>query len=122
MGNRANIIFFDTHRVSPTVYLHWYGDSVPDWLDELKLRMHGRYSDASYAAARFVGICHKHVPGNLSLGISSNHFTQADLGNPRVMETASPGNAGIVVVNTHDFTWKAYSGYLEELSAEGTSL
>ena len=24
----------------------------------------------------------------------------------------SPGNAGIVVVDTREFTWKAYGGYL----------
>ena len=33
MGNRACIVFFDRNHVSPTVYLHWHGDAVPDWLD-----------------------------------------------------------------------------------------
>ena len=70
MGNRACIVFFDRTRVSPTVYLHWHGDAVPSWLDQLKVRMHGRFSDAAYAAARFVGICHANIDGNLSLGIS----------------------------------------------------
>jgi hypothetical protein len=76
--------------------------------------MTGRHSDAAYAAARFVGICHNIISGNLSLGVSSNAFSRADLLSPRLMELASPGNAGMVVVDTRDFTWKAYGGSLAE--------
>lgn len=118
MGNRASIIFFDAQSVSPTVYLHWHGDAVPNWLLELKDRMTGRFSDASYAAARFVGICHEYIDGNLSLGLHSNCFTHADLRNPQVMASASPGNAGMVVVNSRDFTWRAYGGHLSTLNPE----
>ena len=114
MGNRACIVFFDRTRVSPTVYLHWHGDAVPEWLDQLKERMNERFSDASYAAARFVGICHANIDGNLSLGVSSNNFSQADVRNKDRMESESPGNAGMVVVDTSDFSWKAYGGYLAE--------
>ena len=74
--------------------------------------MSGRFADASYAAARFAGICHANIDGNLSLGISSNDFSLADVLNKDRMEAESPGNAGIVVVDTSDFTWKAYGGYL----------
>jgi hypothetical protein len=112
MGNRTCIIFFDRNRVSPTVYLHWHGESVPGWLSQLKDLMSGRFGDASYAAARFVGICHANINGNLSLGLSSNDFSLADVLNEDRMEAASPGNAGMVVVDTRDFTWKAYGGYL----------
>jgi len=112
MGNRACVVFFDRTRVSPTVYLHWHGDAVPAWLNQLKERMNGRFSDASYAAARFVGICHTNIDGNLSLGIFSNGFSQADVRSPERMESESPGNAGMVVVDTSDFTWRAYGGYL----------
>jgi hypothetical protein len=115
MGNRACIVFFDRNRVSPTVYLHWHGDAVPDWLDQLKDLMDGRFSDAAYAAARFAGICHAHIGGNLSLGISSNDFSQADVRSKDRMEEQSPGNAGMVVVDTSDFSWKAYDGYLAEI-------
>lgn len=112
MGNRAAIVFFDRHHVSPTVYLHWHGEYVPAWLGELKELMQTRRGDASYAAARFAGICHGYVDGNLSLGIFSNHLTLAMLHNCTAIEAMSPGNAGIVVVDTSDFTWKAYGGYL----------
>jgi hypothetical protein len=112
MGNRACVIFFDRNRVSPTVYLHWHGSSVPAFLDQLKVRMHGRFSDADYAAARFVGICHASIDGNLSLGISSNSFSQADIRERGIMDAHSPGNAGMVVVDTSDFSWKAFGGYL----------
>jgi len=40
---------------------------------------------------------------------------QANLRDARQMATHSPGNAGIVVVDTSDFTWKAYGGYLAEI-------
>ena len=114
MGNRACIVFYDRTGVSPTVYLHWHGDVVPCWLDQLKVQMTGRYSDAAYAAARFVGICHANIEGNLSLGILSNNFSKSDVHNAELMESESPGNAGMVVVDTSDFTWKAYGGYLDD--------
>ena len=116
MGNRACVVFFDRTCVSPTIYLHWHGDAVPTWLDQLKDRMNGRFSDAQYAAARFVGICHAYIDGNLSLGIMSNDLSQADVHSPARMERESPGNAGMLVVDTTDFTWKAYGGYLAEIS------
>ena len=112
MGNRACIVFFDHERVSPTVYLHWHGDYVPQWLAELKTLMSTRLLDAPYATARFVGICHSRIPGNLSLGIEANTFTLAHIQRPAFLEMASPGNAGMVVVDTRDFTWRAFRGYL----------
>jgi hypothetical protein len=114
MGNRACIVFFDRTRVSPTVYLHWHGNAVPEWLGQLKDRMNGRFSDAAYAAARFVGICHDNIDGNLSLGVSSNDLSLADVRSQDRMESESPGNAGIVIVDPSDFSWKAYGGYLAE--------
>ena len=114
MGDRACILFFDRTCVSPTIYLHWHGNAVPAWLDQLKDRMDGRFSDAVYAAARFVGICHANIDGNLSLGISSNDLSVADVRSKDRMEDESPGNAGIVAVNTSDFSWKAYGGYLAQ--------
>jgi hypothetical protein len=120
MGNRACTVFYDRNVVSPTVYVHWHGDAIPTWLDQLKIQMNGRFSDAAYAAARFVGICHANIEGNLSLGILSNDFSQLDVRNPERMESESPGNAGMVVVNTSDFTWKAYGGYLKHNSSERT--
>jgi hypothetical protein len=114
MGNRACIVFHDDIHVSPTVYLHWHGDSVVGWLDQLADLMTGRRGDAAYAAARFVGICHERIAGNLSLGIQSNGFSLAEVRSPSCMAMASPGNAGMVVVDTRDFTWHAYGGYLAD--------
>ncbi|MDY3551447.1 hypothetical protein R5W24_000523 [Gemmata sp. JC717] len=114
MGNRACVLFHDSRRVSPTVYLHWHGSQVPAWLADLRQQMQGRHSDAEYAAARFVGICHTHIDGNLGLGLKANSLTVADLARPSVLEDLSPGNAGLVVVNTADFSWRAYGGYLSK--------
>ena len=76
------------------IYLHWHGDAVPSWLDQLKDRMNGRFSDAAYAAARFVGICHANIDGNLSLGISSNDFSLADVRSKDRMEDRQPRKCG----------------------------
>jgi hypothetical protein len=114
MGNRACVVFFDTMYISPTVYLHWHGNAVPAWLDQLKERMEGRFSDAGYAAARFIGICHANIDGNLSLGVSSNSLSLEGLTLPKRIVHDSPGDAGIVVVDTSDFSWVAYGGYLAD--------
>lgn len=112
MGDRATILFFDRDQVSPTVYLHWHGHEVPDWVDILAQRMQGRTGDAAYAAARFVGLCHERIAGNLSLGITSNPLRPRGLTQTDTLLKLSPGNAGVVVVDTTDFTWRAYGGYL----------
>lgn len=112
MGDRASVIFFDKVHVSPVVYLHWHGSRMPDWIDELRCLMADRLWDAPYAAARFVGICHNHVTGNLSLGIRSCTLQLPDLNCPTKLGQLSPGDAGLVIVNAGDFTWRAYAGYL----------
>jgi hypothetical protein len=114
MGDRACVIFFDRDGVSPTVYLHWHGHAVPGWLDDLTLLMASRPNDAAYAAARFVGLCHTRIAGNLSLGVTSNDLTRRDIGDAERLAELSPGNAGLAVVNTADFTWRAYGGYLAD--------
>jgi hypothetical protein len=114
MGNRAIVIFYDSDRISPSVYLHWNGGEVPRLLGELAEYMKGRYGDAEYAAARFTGLCHNMIDGNLSLGIYATKLKRADLDNAKVVTNLSHGDAGVVIVNTDDFTWKAYGGYLAE--------
>jgi hypothetical protein len=114
MGNRACVIFYDSRRISSTVYLHWHGESVPAWLEQLKHLMNRRFDDAAYAAARFVGISHQRIECNMSLGVLSNGLTLAEIHDESRMQAESPGNAGIVAVDTRDFTWKAYGGYLAE--------
>ena len=114
MGNRALVIFHDSNRISPTVYLHWCGGEVPRLLGELATLMEGRSGDADYATARFIGLCHNMIDGNLSLGVYSNELKRADLQNRGLLNDMSAGDAGVVVVNTDDFSWKAYGGYLAE--------
>ncbi|MGL6075445.1 MAG: hypothetical protein ACRC8S_14920 [Fimbriiglobus sp.] len=113
MGDRACLLFFDDRVISPTVYLHWHGEDIPDWLQLLTTRMRGRSGDAFYATARFIGICHERIEGNLSLGVRSNSFTHADLQRPEILEAASPGDSGLVVVDTRDFSWRVYGGDLD---------
>lgn len=68
MGNRAIVRFPDRETGSGVeVYLHWDADNVVEWLKEAAPRM--RRGDGSYAAARFIGLCHEKIPGHLSLGV-----------------------------------------------------
>jgi hypothetical protein len=122
MGDRALVIFENKDEISPVVYLHWSGSRVPAFLQQLKERMQGREGDVSYATARFIGLCHEAIYGNLSLGVwnlpadtlvavkTRGLSTEAD----KELAGYSHGGAGVVVVNAHDFTWKAYGGYLTD--------
>lgn len=116
MGDRALIIFKDEHDISPTVYLHWDGSAVPGLIDQLSLLMTDRKGDASYAAARFIGIVHEHTPGSHSLGVfeTPDDIRQAIVDDRlEALEAYSHGDAGAVLVNTDDFSWHAFGGYLE---------
>ena len=123
MGDRVLVIFTDGAEVSPTVYLHWNGTATPALLARLKDLMKGREGDVQYSAARFIGICHKHIEGNLSLGtwntepatIEAIRKKSADLAS--VLENESHGDAGVVLFNVNDMTWKAYGGYLAKEEA-----
>ncbi len=119
MGNRALVLFTDGERVSPVVYLHWCGSQVPAWLNELKQLMRGREGDVDYACARFVGLCHTKIKGNLSLGVWNTppNVGRAIRGLPGdrardELAAYSHGDAGVVIVNVGDFTWYACGGYL----------
>lgn len=111
MGDRAAVIFTDEMEISPTVYLHWNGSEVPALLELTKARMEGRGGDLSYTCARFIGICHESIPGNLSLGVFQTDEKAFLAGN---WEDISQGDAGVVVVNVNDFSWTAYAGYLSK--------
>lgn len=120
MGDRALIIFTDDAEVSPTVYLHWAGESVPDYIDELATRAHPQGLTADYAAARFIGIAHEDNSGTLSLGVMHTPpEMQAAIQSGKAEDIASfsHGDAGIVIVSTLDFSWEAYGCYLAEESS-----
>lgn len=77
MGDRALVMFCtqETQQVegplefSPVTYLHWHGHCVGSLLGQLYQRMDGRRGDCAYVSARFVGLCHEMIEGNLSLGL-----------------------------------------------------
>jgi hypothetical protein len=103
MGCRAIVVFKDSLGISPAVYLHWDGERVPELLEQNKILMRGRQDDAQYACARFIGICHNHIEGNLSLGVSnmSDSNLKEFKENP---SNISPGDEGVFAVDTtHNF-------------------
>jgi len=117
MGDRALIIFKNESEVSPTVYLHWAGAMVPDYIADLAARAHPQGLSPDYAAARFIGIAHEDTPGTLSLGVQQTppEMVTAILGNDdEAMADFSHGDAGLVIVSTKDYSWEAHGGYLAE--------
>ena len=116
MGDRALMIFTDGKEVSPVIYLHWSGSKVPDLLEQHKALMASRGADVPYAAARFVGIVHATMPEqNLSLGMwnaDPRIRTAVTCRDADTLKEFSHGDAGVVVVDVTDYSWKSYGGYL----------
>jgi hypothetical protein len=134
MGDRALVIFKELVAVgansalassglstvkkdsySPVIYLHSHGYAVPELLSDTRQVMVGREGDVEYTAARFVGVCHKIITGNLSLGIWNlpSDFKQTK----KYLEEMSHGDAGVIIVNINTWKFKQYGGYkLEQLA------
>lgn len=114
MGDRALIQFVATNRngdindVSPVVYLHWNGTEVDKWLQLWWKNMEGRHGDVSYGVARFIGICHTLIDGNLSLGV----WNQSDV----LAQEDSHGDAGCFVVDCDNGNVTAMGGYGESFN------
>lgn len=106
MGDRALVVFKHNGEFSPVVYLHWHGHKVAEWISELKQYMRGREGDLSYVAARFVGICHQHIDGNLSLGIMDGGAEMA--ANPK---ESSHGDHGFIIVDAATFEFEQHGHY-----------
>lgn len=105
MGDRAIVVFRDADSVSPGVYLHWDGYRAYDLLRAAAPRM--RKGDAGYSAARFAGVCHEHIAGNLSLGLlPPPRGTTPDL-----LADYSHGDAGVFLVDVDTGDITCYGGY-----------
>lgn len=73
MGDRAIIHFQckangENNEISPAVYLHWAGNRVRSLLQKTMELMKDRPKDQFYSCARFIGVCHENIEGNVSLG------------------------------------------------------
>ena len=113
MGDRARVFFTSGQDLSPGVYLHWHGNEVAALLRKTRERMKGREGDSHYAAARFVGICHEHIPGNLSLGIECgpSSVNEARERTDGYGYEWSPGDAGVFIVNCSTWSVECFGGY-----------
>jgi hypothetical protein len=117
MGDRARLVFVHGEELSPIVYLHNGGSDVPDYLAKLATMMAARKGDPSYAAARFIGIVHEHTPPPYSLGVDNCPAWLAEaiaLDLSELIASASHGDAGFLIVDCADFSWRAFGGYLAD--------
>lgn len=112
MGDRVLIQFVngrDAREFSPVAYLHWHGEGAPDLIKACAALMAGRDGDTGYTFARFIGICHETIGGNLSLGAwNAAGVLQPD---------DSHGDAGCYVVNVHTWQVQAFGGYGKPFNA-----
>lgn len=116
MGNRAIIIFTDGEEFSPTTYMHWNGGDVAPLLTELLTLMADRGADLSYCSARFVGIIHSHMEGNLSLGMFNTSTDGLLTATGRLpygkwLAELSHGDAGAFLVDFRTMQCHCYGGY-----------
>ena len=102
MGNRAIVVFTDGKEYSCGIYLHWHGDPtfVAELIAEAIPRM--RAGDVQYSAARFCGVRHENMHGNLSLGLVRPPTQQEQ----KNWDKYSQGNNGVSVVEVTDWTMK----------------
>jgi hypothetical protein len=108
MGNRALVIFRNAKEISPVVYLHWNGDDVLDYLEDYKKCMDNRKGDVDYICARFIGICHTEINGNLSLGVwnCAAEWEESILNNDyETIKTYSHGDNSIFIVDVSKENW-----------------
>ena len=104
MGDRAHVVFTDGESHSPAVYLHWHGalETVKGLLELAADRM--RTGDLSYSCARFIGVCHEQIEGNLSLGVWNLGAGFKDLTPDQLVDFKHYGeDNGLYIVNVK--TW-----------------
>lgn len=102
MGDRAVVHFHtDSKTLSPATYLHWGGSEVPALLAEACKIMAGRTGDRDYTMARFVGVCHNAIDGNLSLGV----FRGAATFEEAKEDSYTHGDSGVWLVNVEREIW-----------------
>jgi len=111
MGDRAVVFFIHKYKikgeekisVSPGVYLHWSGrpERVEEFLTKALPRM--RQGDCQYSAARFCGVCHEMIEGNLSLGLFNAPDNLIEMSREEMDERFLCDN-GIYLVDVSDWT------------------
>lgn len=114
MGDRATVVFAQNDRdgryFSPGVYLHWNG--APERVKELleKAAPVLRKGDVGYSAARFCGVCHVEIGGdvgsNLGLGLCGAPDTKRAYDDFEYwgFKGYGPGDNGVYIVDVDDLS------------------
>ena len=107
MGDRALVQFKNSKgELSPVCYLHNHAYQVSEFIRMTEALMQSRGEDLNYTFARFIGVCHEEIKGNLSLGVW-NQETE-------LIEADSHGDGGVLVVHCYG-EWRVHcsGGYIE---------
>lgn len=114
MRDRALIIFKNDNGVSPTIYLHDAGEFATDFIADLAAKTGHRAITPNQAAERFLDVIRRDHPGAVALSVYDTY--------PRLREAAlhsdaaglaayAEGDAGLILVDTSDYSWRAFGGY-----------
>jgi len=99
-----------TVNYSPVIYLHNSGYKIAELLKKTKTLMESRGLDLHYTVARFTGICHEDLPGNLSLGCWNLPEGFRKWSNKQI-SNFSHGDAGVVIVDVGTWECKQYGAF-----------
>ena len=129
MTDKALFIFTDGVRCSPVIALEEGGTDAPQWLKQLRLRVFSGMENPYKRAGVFCDILAKahelfeirNADDNLCAAACYSLFPAhvAHASALRDLRPAREGDAGLVVIDCRDGSWKAYGGYLDETAIIG---
>lgn len=115
MGDRVLVVFTDNSGdISPAIYSHWGGHSMPADIVAAGERGILRQNDIPYAAARLCGHLHEQRVSTTGLGL---YPPPADL-TDETLKAFSQGDAGVIVANVDDGSLRYVGGYLARPDSE----
>jgi hypothetical protein len=106
MGDRVLMQVVKGDEFGPVVYCHWAGESTPEIVRRLAVRMADRPGDLEYSSARLVQEAINGADRSTSFGIwnAEKKLTAAD----------SHGDAGVVLIDcANGHKCECFGGYLK---------
>ena len=117
MGDRVIIVCHaGPTDIAPAVYAHWAGSYAPDILVAAGEAGILREGDSCYTAARVAwAFCNRNPDSCLSVGL----MPAPENLEPDTLQGASPGDAGVILLDVRDGSLSYHEGYLSEPDDDG---